>query len=54
MSVSRLRLVLFGRVDVSRDVPRGHSRALLTSERNALINEIDAAAPGAGGSDPAI
>jgi hypothetical protein len=26
-------------------LPRGHSRALLVSERNALMNEIDAAKP---------
>jgi 23S rRNA pseudouridine2605 synthase len=41
--VSRLMRVRFGPVHLSRDLPRGHSRAMLTSERNALINEIDAA-----------
>jgi 23S rRNA pseudouridine2605 synthase len=41
--VSRLMRVRFGPVHLSRDLPRGHSRAMLTSERNALVNEIDAA-----------
>ena len=41
--VSRLMRVRFGPVHLSRDLPRGHSRALLASERNALMNEIDAA-----------
>jgi len=41
--VSRLMRVRFGPVHLSRELPRGHSRAMLTSERNALINEIDAA-----------
>jgi len=41
-------------VHLSRELPRGHSRAMLTSERNALINEIDAAAAGAqSGAEPA-
>jgi len=41
--VSRLMRVRFGPVHLSRELPRGHSRAMLVSERNALINEIDAA-----------
>ena len=41
--VSRLMRVRFGPVHLSRDLPRGHSRAMLPSERNALVNEIDAA-----------
>lgn len=41
--VSRLMRVRFGPVHLSRELPRGHSRAMLTSERNALVNEIDAA-----------
>jgi 23S rRNA pseudouridine2605 synthase len=41
--VSRLMRVRFGPVHLSRDLPRGHSRAMLASERNALSNEIDAA-----------
>jgi 23S rRNA pseudouridine2605 synthase len=41
--VSRLMRVRFGPVHLSRELPRGHSRAMLTSERNALINEIEAA-----------
>jgi 23S rRNA pseudouridine2605 synthase len=43
--VSRLMRVRFGPVHLSRELPRGHSRAMLPSERNALINEIDAAKP---------
>jgi len=41
--VSRLMRVRFGPVHLSRELPRGHSRAMLPSERNALMNEIDAA-----------
>ena len=41
--VSRLMRVRFGPVHLSRELPRGHSRAMLASERNALSNEIDAA-----------
>ena len=41
--VSRLMRVRFGPVHLAHDLPRGHSRALLASERNALVNEIDAA-----------
>jgi 23S rRNA pseudouridine2605 synthase len=41
--VSRLMRVRFGPVHLARDLPRGHSRAMLASERNALVNEISAA-----------
>jgi len=41
--VSRLMRVRFGPVHLSRELPRGHSRAMLAAERNALNNEIDAA-----------
>jgi 23S rRNA pseudouridine2605 synthase len=41
--VSRLMRVRFGPVHLSRDLPRGHSRAMTSSERNALNNEIAAA-----------
>lgn len=41
--VSRLMRVRFGPVHLSRELPRGHSRAMLPSERNALVNEIGAA-----------
>jgi 23S rRNA pseudouridine2605 synthase len=43
--VSRLMRVRFGPVHLGHDLPRGHSRALSPSERNALLNEIDAAKP---------
>lgn len=43
--VSRLMRVRFGPVHLTRELPRGHSRAILAGERNALINEIDAAQP---------
>src|SRR3984885_13596031 len=43
--VSRLMRVRFGPVHLGHDLPRGHSRAMLASERKALINEIDAAKP---------
>jgi 23S rRNA pseudouridine2605 synthase len=42
--VSRLMRVRFGPVHLSRELPRGHSRAMLTAERNALVNETDAGA----------
>src|SRR3984957_4860503 len=41
--VCRIMRVRFGPAHLSRELPRGHSRAMLASERNALINEIDAA-----------
>lgn len=41
--VSRLMRVRFGPVHLSRDLPRGHSRAMTSGERNSLIHEIDAA-----------
>jgi 23S rRNA pseudouridine2605 synthase len=41
--VSRLMRVRFGPVELSRELPRGHSRAMSASERSALDREIDAA-----------
>jgi 16S rRNA U516 pseudouridylate synthase RsuA-like enzyme len=41
--VSRLMRVRFGPVHLAHDLPRGHSRAMLPSERNALVNEVNAA-----------
>jgi len=41
--VSRLMRVRFGPVHLSRELPRGHSRAMTGPERNALLGEIDAA-----------
>jgi 23S rRNA pseudouridine2605 synthase len=41
--VSRLMRVRFGPVHLSRELPRGHSRAMSPAERNALVNEIAAA-----------
>ena len=48
--------VRFGPVHLSRELPRGHAHAMLASERDALINEIDAALkPTAdGGSEPSV
>jgi 23S rRNA pseudouridine2605 synthase len=40
--VSRLMRVRFGPVHLSRDLPRGHSRAMAQGERSALMHEIDA------------
>jgi 23S rRNA pseudouridine2605 synthase len=51
--VSRLMRVRFGPVHLGHDLPRGHSRALLVSERNALMNEIDAAKPASPAPDSA-
>jgi 23S rRNA pseudouridine2605 synthase len=41
--VSRLMRVRFGPVHLTRELPRGHSRAMTDAERRALINEIDGA-----------
>jgi 23S rRNA pseudouridine2605 synthase len=41
--VSRLMRVRLGPVHLSRELPRGHSRAMLPGERDALLEEIDAA-----------
>jgi 23S rRNA pseudouridine2605 synthase len=51
--VSRLMRVRFGPVHLSRELPRGHSRAMLASERNALNNEIAAALIAATSNSPA-
>jgi 23S rRNA pseudouridine2605 synthase len=40
--ISRLMRVRFGPVHLSRDLPRGHSRAMTPGERSALMHEIDA------------
>jgi 23S rRNA pseudouridine2605 synthase len=45
--VSRLMRVRIGPVHLSRELPRGHSRAMLPGERSALMNEIEAAAAAA-------
>ncbi len=42
--VSRLMRTRLGPVHLGRDLPRGHSRAMTPAERNALLNEISAAA----------
>jgi 23S rRNA pseudouridine2605 synthase len=42
--VSRLMRTRLGPVHLGRDLPRGHSRAMTLPERNALLNEISAAA----------
>jgi 23S rRNA pseudouridine2605 synthase len=41
--VSRLIRVRFGPIHLARELPRGHSRAMLAGERSALAHEIDAA-----------
>jgi 23S rRNA pseudouridine2605 synthase len=43
MIVSRLMRTRFGPVHLTRELPRGYSRAMSAAERNALSNEIDAA-----------
>src|SRR5208282_1079730 len=40
--VSRLMRVRFGPIHLTRELPRGHSRAMSVPERNVLINEIEA------------
>jgi 23S rRNA pseudouridine2605 synthase len=42
--VSRLMRTRLGPVHLGRELPRGHSRAMTSAERNALQNEISAAA----------
>jgi len=41
--VSRLMRIRFGPLHLGRDLPRGHARVLSRAERNALLNEVDAA-----------
>src|SRR5580698_9102679 len=41
--VSRLMRVRFGPILLARELPRGHSRAMLAGERSALAHEVDAA-----------
>ncbi len=41
--VSRLIRVRFGPVHLTRELPRGHLREMALGERNALLNEVDAA-----------
>ncbi len=43
MIVSRLMRVRFGPVHLTRELPRGHSRAMTPAERHALDNEVEAA-----------
>ena len=41
--VSRLMRVRFGPVHMTRELPRGHLRAISVQELHALLNEVDAA-----------
>jgi 23S rRNA pseudouridine2605 synthase len=41
--VSRLMRVRFGPIHLARELPRGHSRAMLAGERSALLHGVDAA-----------
>jgi len=54
--VSRLMRVRFGPIHLSRELPRGHSRAMTSGERSGLVNEIQAAkearAQAPGGASP--